>query len=166
MTAAKARIIVFGMWFGAMTLLVFAIIATIVVRPSLGLTFNDAFKLATLMTSVYLPVLTAFGIFWFTPGNSPDGRELRDDKWIAALALTGFYQAVMILCVIVMLCTSGGPEAEEALYDSMSGLVHFVAVFSPLATAPVAYMLGVEKIEPATKGIAPEAPVVTGGGQG
>lgn len=153
MTATNARLIVFGCWLGSLTICLMMLFCAVFVRADLGFQWSDAFQLATSVASLYIPVLTAFALFWFHPGNPPNNKKVNREKWIAALSLTLFFQLFMILGTagIVLLSRRPSPDADTGLFEQISGLTNWISIFSPIATAPTAFMLGVEKIDISNK---------------
>lgn len=150
MTHRKARLIIFGIWFGTMAFILGALFLAVPIRSDLNFTWQDTYSLSTLITSLYVPVLTAFALFWFHPGAQSRDKSLQSDRWIAALSLSTFFQLFMIAGVlgIVFFSAAPGPTAKYGPIENISGLVHLMSIFSPIATAPAAFLLGVEKIEP------------------
>jgi hypothetical protein len=149
MYAKSARLLIFGIWFSTMSMCMAAVLLAIPIRPNL-IAWKDAFSLITPIVSLYVPLLAAFALFWFGPNQSQRNKKLSLDKWIAALSLTLFFQAFMLLPIIGIMFFSDapGPTGESGLHENINGLIHLMSIFSPIATAPSAFLLGVESIDP------------------
>ena len=147
MTAGVSRLTVFGIWFGTLFLCITLLFLCVPLRQDIGFRFADAFQLATPVTSLYIPILTMFALFWFHPGRKSSRRKLSKEKWIAALALTLFFQIFMITGLAgITLYSTPAPDSSVGLFEEVSALVQWISIFSPVATAPAAFLLGVEQI--------------------
>lgn len=148
MTARRSRLIIFACWFGNLILCISILFLAVPLRTDIAFHWEDVFQLATPITSLYVPVLTAFALFWFHPGATPNTRKVSGEKWVPALGLTLFFQFFMTAGVAgIVLFTTSAPDSNVGLFEQISGLVHWISIFSPIATAPAAFLLGVERIE-------------------
>jgi hypothetical protein len=149
MATGKARLVIFALWLVAYMLCILALFLAVRVRRDLGFEWRDAFQMATPITSLYVPVLSAFALFWFRPGTRSSTRRLSLERTLPALGLTLCFQLIMAAGVIgiVLLSAPPRPDSNVTLPDQIAGLVHLMSILSPLATAPSAFLLGVEQIK-------------------
>lgn len=148
MTASKSRITVFAMWLGTLAACFGVLFLALIVRSDVGYNWEDLFDLAAPIASMYIPVLTSFSLFWFHPGALDNSRKLSGERWIAAFALTAFYQMLILGGISgIVLFSKSAPDAEAGLLEKVNGLIHLASVFSPLAIAPAAFLLGIEPLK-------------------
>lgn len=123
MTAQRSRLVVFSLWFGSMVFCLAILFSALGLRQDLGFTWNDVFQLATPITSLYIPLLTAFALFWFRAEAPGANRGLSKERLFAALALTIFFQLFMIVGVVgIVLFSTPKPDDEAGLFEHISGL--------------------------------------------
>ena len=147
MTTRKARLVIFDCWFFTFALCVFILFLAIPLRRDIAFAWEDVFQLATPVASLYMPVLTAFGLFWFRPGAPPNTRRLPADRWLPAFGLTLLFQVFMSIGVAgIVLFATPAPDSNVGLFEQVSGLVQWITIFSPTAMLPAAFLLGVEQI--------------------
>jgi len=131
-----------------MILCLFLVFLAIPIRGDIP--FQLALQVTTPIMSLYMPVLTAFAMFWFRPGKTMSRAKLSGERWYVALALTLTFQLLMLGgMVTVVYFVRNPPDSDVGLTDHVAALIHWISIFSPLATAPSAFLLGVEKIDPA-----------------
>ena len=148
MPARKSRLIIFSCWLGTLAACILTLFVAVPLRGDIAFQWQDAFQLATPITSLYVPILTAFALFWFHPGATPNKRRLSGEKWLPALALTLFFQLFFFIGVVgIVHFSTPSPDSNIGLFEQISGLVHWISIFSPIAMAPAAFLLGVERIE-------------------
>jgi hypothetical protein len=145
MTAQSSRLMIFGLWFGTMVLCLLLVFAAV---PICGdIPFMQALQVTTPIASLYVPILTAFALFWFHPGASPNKKRLSKERWYVALALTLFFQILMLGGVAIIVYFIRSPDSHAGVFENIVALIHWISIFSPIATAPSAYLLGIERIE-------------------
>ena len=179
MTLKTARIVIFNIWISFFAVYsVFFMIAPLV-RPSFfsyQACFNGLFK----MLSLIIPVLSAFGAFWFHGGEReaaprPTRRRRADpqgdlaeaqgamvvlmplENWWPALVSTILYHMILVFYIFSILFIynyegNDNPDVRSglALSDLVTYGMQYGMLCLPLATAPAAYYLGIDKIQPRT----------------
>jgi hypothetical protein len=117
------------------------------------LSWKDRFDIAAGVAALYLPVLTSFILVWYKDADatsqrfSPQPVTVPPTKFLPILALIMSPQIFIATASYSILHRTPipfpgeTPQFADLVSESMSALTKFSAVFSPLASAPTAYLL-------------------------
>lgn len=154
MPNTTARLWIFALWGLSFLVMIFALELAPGLRQGV-IAPADAHAALIKMAALFVPVLTAFATFWFRPGT--DGALVQvvpRDRANIAIVITVAYHLVVV--GLLMYATYGQQYASGEAGDFIPPItfnewvtnVLQIGLFaSPIATAPSAYLLGIEKIE-------------------
>lgn len=154
MKQSKARLIVYALWGTAFASSMFAIQFASVFRRNI---IDPAESQASLVkiAALYLPILTAFGTFWYRHKGPTPKISITTERWVGALSATVFYQLFMLVRIFHINYfepyASLDGQPRSTYLELMSAAVETGMLLSPLATLPIAYLLGVEELTVASK---------------
>jgi hypothetical protein len=154
MRVTTARFTLFAVW---CSLFLVYVVTFLLTSEKDNVDFDQASEAAWKIAYVFLPILTAFSVFWFTPTPTPktakerkqkedeEQRTIDRSRAIALFALTAvFHVIVMVYFLIAVVLVDWGwhtddPKSYTARVD---GGIKLLTLLSVLAVMPVGYVLG------------------------
>ena len=117
--------------------------------PALGVDRKEASDVAVRTIFIHLPVLAAFGSFWFSIDQSSarDGDQFKPSmpkqEAIAVWMLTGLIHVIVVLYFLLFLVVFP-PEYPDVYEDSFRGIANFgidlLVILSGVAYLPVEFL--------------------------
>lgn len=116
--------------------------------PSLGVERREATDVAVRTIFIHLPVLAAFGSFWFSIDSDTQDthqfkRSMPKQEAIAIWVLTGLVH-IIVLVYLVLFLVVFPPEWPETDADTFKGIASFgidlLVILSGLAYLPVEFL--------------------------
>ena len=154
MRVTTARFALFAIW---CSLFLVYVITLLLTSMKDGVKFDEASEAAWKIAYVFLPILTAFAVFWFTPTPIPTtdkqkkrqeeekARTIDRSKTIALFALTIVFNAIVITYfLIAVVCVDWGWQSDvpKSYTGRVDGGIKLLTLLSVLAVMPVGYVLG------------------------
>jgi hypothetical protein len=144
----KVRITLFTMWsaFFVITFVIFFLVG----RFRKEINANQAIDAALRIGYLILPVLAAFGTFWFLPSKLKGGEDdsfIRVDgtRFFGAITLTATTQGLFLLYVILFIVTkeySYSPNPGESFMELADRGLMFFSLVCTVGVLPVGFVLG------------------------
>jgi hypothetical protein len=144
----QARVALFSLWVVAFVVYVFLFLAT---STKKGVTFDQASQAAWNVAYVLVPIITAFGSFWFSPKG--DSRQSSANKKIDGVQLYAMFALTSVFHVIVLgyfafaifLVDFYDPVTPDISYaDRVDTGIKWLMLLSAFAVLPVGFVLGGE----------------------
>jgi hypothetical protein len=149
MSKAKARNLIYWIWGGFFL----AYIVLFEFAPSFRRGFidqEDAHAGLIKLAALYVPVMTSFASFWFRLSPSRISGTVPKERWLPAIGTTLAYHGVLFVLLFYALYLDPYPTRNgQPLRSFNQWVVDILQIglfLSPVATAPAAYLLGVESI--------------------
>jgi hypothetical protein len=115
--------------------------------------------------SLVSPVLGAFSVFWFAHPTSSRTGTISRERWLAAFWATIVYHFILSVYLIAIIYvhdykgSSNGVGPGDPSFDDLVGNAMQIGVLlSAIATAPAAFLVGVDRIEPPPRSVTPVEP--------
>ncbi|APZ95204.1 hypothetical protein [Fuerstiella marisgermanici] len=140
------RFWIFAAWCAMMVVYVsfFFVVGAV---PSLGVNRQEASDVAVRTIFIHLPVLAAFGSFWFSIDQDTSASQFKPSmpkqEAYAIWMLTGLVHVIVVLYLVLFL-VAFPPDFPDTYEDSFRGIANFgvdlLVILSGLAYLPVEFL--------------------------
>jgi hypothetical protein len=155
MTVSSARLLLFIVWLGVWLFYVLFFFLLTVWHK--GVSFEQAAKAGHQVTYVLLPIVTAFGSYWFAQTRVPAGATPPDlaqidmPQSVAMFAITAAVNFIVLLYFLfgVAFVDYDQPGTGKRAFDeAVASGVTMMVTLSALVALPVGFLVGREVIAP------------------
>ena len=107
------------------------------------------------LAAVFVPIVSAFATFWFRIGNTNNSSGyVPRDRWGPAIITSVVYVCLIVgfvffaIYIVDYTSQENLPPGTDSFDEWIVNIMQLALLLSPIATAPAAWLLGVERIDP------------------
>jgi hypothetical protein len=142
MKATNARLVLFLVWMGLWVMYVVMFFST---TAKAGVEYEQAIDAVWKVSYVLLPIVSAFGTYYFLPREGQDGPDMVDGpRCVAMFTITGVVNLIVLLAFLfgVLLPDFTAPNANYSYHDRVDTGIKVMLLLSSLVALPVGFLLG------------------------